>query len=492
LNFVLLGAVDYIRLNEGVNKGITDSLTLKSNQYILGYIPDYQQWNYMVGASYTYFGKAKHQLFLSRNMLSNINTKYQDNEETNPSKKILDYRSTEEENKLRYEQSKRIGRWSLLNGGGIEFAQYGNRTFNKISTPAGPQTINFKSDLNVLKYSLFSRWSRSTSSGILLSGGLRFDGSGYNNHTRNIFNQPSISLSASVPLSGSFFFNANVGQFHQLPAYTLLGYRDSSGMLANRETLKYLRNRMAAAGIQYNYGKETKITLEGFYKQYANYPVALREGISLGNLGGDFSIVGNEPVISNGTGEAYGMEFLAQRRSRRGLYGIVSYTLCWSRFADPNGKMIASAWDSRHTVVLTAGIKLKKNWEIGAKWRFITGRPFTPYDTNRSLKKYNWDVVGQALPDYSRLNTLRVGDFNQFDIRIDKVWYFRRSSLNLYIDIQNFFNTQYVGPNTLVAARRASDGALITDPVNPQQYRADFLPNTSGTVLPTIGIIFDF
>lgn len=491
LNFVLLGAVDYIRLNAGVNDGITDSLTLKSNRYILGYIPDYQQWNYMAGASYTYFGKAKHQVFLSRNMLSNINTKFQDNDENDPSKKILDYRSTEEENKLRYEQSRRMGRWSLMNGGGVEFAQYGNKTFNKISTPAGPQTINFQSDLNVLKYSLFTRWSRSTASGIMLSGGLRFDGSGYNKNTQNIFNQPSISLSASVPLSGSFFFNANVGQFHQLPAYTLMGYRDSSGSLANKETLKYLRNRMAAAGIQYNYGKETKITLEGFYKQYSNYPVALREGISLGNLGGDFAIVGNEPVVSNGKGEAYGMEFLVQRRSRRGLYGIASYTLCWSRFADPKGVMIASAWDSRHTLVLTSGIKLKKNWEIGAKWRFITGRPFTPYDTGRSLKKYNWDVVGQALPDYSRLNTLRVSNFNQFDIRIDKVWYFRRSSLNLYIDIQNFLNTQYVGPNTLVAARDAQ-GNLITDVSNPQQYRADFLPNTSGTVLPTIGIILDF
>lgn len=491
LNFVLLGAVDYIRLNEGVNKGITDSLTLKSNQYILGYIPDYQQWNYMAGLSYTYFGKSKHQVFLSRNMLSNINTKYQDNDENDPSKKILDYKSTEEENKLRYEQSRRIGRWSLMNGGGLEFAQYGNKTFNRISTPAGPQTVNFQSDLNVLKYSVFTRWSRSTASGIMISGGLRFDGSGYNNNTQNLLKQPTISLSASVPLSGSFFFNANVGQFHQLPAYTLMGFRDSAGSLANRQTLKYLRNRMVAAGFQYNYGKETKMTLEGFYKQYSNYPVALREGISLGNLGGDFAIVGNEPVVSNGTGEAYGMEFLVQRRSRRGLYGIASYTLCWSRFADPKGKLISSAWDSRHTLVLTSGIKLKKNWEIGAKWRFITGRPFTPYDTSRSLKKYNWDVVGQALPDYSRLNTLRVGDFNQFDIRIDKVWYFRRSSLNLYIDIQNFLNTQYVGPNTLVAARDAQ-GNLLTDSANPQQYRADFLPNTSGTVLPTIGIIFDF
>jgi hypothetical protein len=491
LNVVMLGAVDYFRINTNVNDGITDSIKLKTNQYLLGYIPDYQQWNYMIGASYTYFGKAKHQVFLSRNMLSNISTKFQDNDESDPSKKILDYRSTEEENKLRYEQSRRFGRWSVMNGGGFEFAQYGNSTFNRISTPVGPQTINFRGDLNLLKYNVFSKWNRSFASGAMVAMGFRLDGSGYNENTRNPLNQPGISLSASLPVADGLFFNANVGRFHQLPAYTLMGYRDSSGRLANQNTLQYLRNSMAAAGFQYNYGPETKITLEGFYKQYQRYPVALREGISLGNLGGDFAIVGNEPVISNGTGRAYGMEFLVQRRSRKGLYGIASYTLCWSSFADPSGKLVASAWDSRHTVVLTGGMKLKRNWELGVKWRFITGRPFTPYDTNRSLSRSSWDVVGQALPDYRRLNTLRVGDFNQFDVRVDKVWYFRKSSLNLYLDIQNFFNTQYVGPNTLVAARNA-DGSLITDPANPLQYRADFLPNTSGTVLPTIGVILDF
>lgn len=491
LNVVMLGAVDYFHLNTSVNEGITDSLKLKTNNYILGYIPDYQQWNYTIGASYTYFGKAKHQVFLSRNMLSNTSTKFQNNDESDPSKKILDYRSTEEENKLRYEQSRRFGRWSVMNGGGFEFAQYGNSTFNRISTLFGSQTINFKGDLNVLKYNVFSKWNRSFASGSMVAMGFRLDGSGYNENTRNPLNQPGISLSASLPIADGLFFNTNIGRFHQLPAYTLMGYRDSAGRLANQSTLQYLRNSMAAAGFQYNYGPETKITLEGFYKQYHRYPVGLREGISLGNLGGDFAVVGNEPVISNGTGRAYGMEFLVQRRSRKGLYGIASYTLCWSSFADPSGKLVASAWDSRHTVVLTGGMKLKRNWELGVKWRFITGRPFTPYDTNRSLSRSSWDVVGQAVPDYRLLNTLRVGNFNQFDIRVDKVWYFRKSSLNLYMDIQNFFNTQYAGPNTLIAARNA-DGSLMSDPSSPLKYKADFLPNTSGTVLPTIGVILDF
>jgi hypothetical protein len=74
---------------------------------------------------------------------------------------------------------------------------------------------------------------------------------------------------------------------------------------------------------------------------------------------------------------------------------------------------------------------------------------------------------------------------------VDKVWYFKKASLNLYLDIQNLFNTQYVGPATLIAAQNA-DGSLITDPTDPARYKADYLPNTSGLALPTIGIILDF
>ena len=490
-NFILLGAVDFFRLNENVNKGVTDSAQLKSNKYILGYLPDFSQWNYTIGGSYTYYGKSKHQVFLSRNMLSNNTKKYKDNDESDPANKLLEYKSTEEENKLRYENSIRKGRLNVLTGGGFEFAQYTVSTFNRISTPAGEQLINFSSNLNAYKYGVFGRLNYSFTGGKLISGSIRFDGNAYNKHMANPINQPSISLSGSIPLGRKVYLSANVGQFHQIPSYSLLGYRNSDGSLANKDELKYLRNRMVSGGLQYNYGRETKITFEGFYKRYANYPVTVRDSISLGNLGADFAIVGNEPVRANGTGEAYGTELLVQRRSKNGLYGIASYTLAWSRFTDKYGKMVASAWDSRHTLSLTGGKKLKKNWEIGFKWRLVTGRPFTPVDTLRSLNKANWDITNQAVLDINRLNTGRLSNFNQFDIRIDKVWYFRKSSLNLYLDIQNLLNSQAEGPNTLIAAQNA-DGTLITDPNNPQRYKADFLQNSTGNILPTIGIIFDF
>ncbi len=500
ISFLMVGAVDFFRLNLKVNDNITDSLQLKSNKYILGYLPVYRQWNYTFGTVYTHYGKgSKTQYFLSRNMLNNTSYKYRNNDESTEDNRIFTYNSIEEENKLRVENSRSLNRWKVLTGAGVEYVQFGVDNKAKILIPGAPGTagtvkdIAFSSQLNLAKYSGFVRAYRNVMGNGTLSFAGRLDGNTFNKEMQNVLNQPTASVSASLPTKvDGLFFNANVGQFTQLPSYTILGYRNAAGELDNLNRVKYIRNRMVAAGLQYNKVKDTRITLEGFYKKYANYPLALNDSICLGNLGTDFAGVGNEPVSSVCDGRAYGMEFLIKKRSRSGLYGILAYTLSWSEFNDKNGKAVNSAWDSRHTLSLVGGMKLKRNWEMGAKFRMASGRPYTPYDVQRSLVKGNWDVKGVALNDYSRLNAERLGTFSQLDVRVDKVWYFKRSSLNLYMDIQNFLNKEYVGQPTLIASQDAA-GNLITDPnATLPSYRGEYLVNSTGFLQPSIGVIFDF
>jgi hypothetical protein len=500
ISFLMVGAVDFFRLNLKVNDNITDSIQLKSNKYILGYLPVYRQWNYTFGTVYTHYGaQSKTQYFLSRNMLNNTSYKYRNNDESSEDNRIFNYKSIEEENKLRIENSRTLRKWKLLAGTGLEYVQFGVDNKAKILIPGAPgtagtiQDIAFSTQIDLAKYSGFVRAYRNVMGNGTLSFAGRLDGNTYNKHMQNVLNQPTASVSASLPTPvNGLFFNANVGQFTQLPSYTILGYRNAAGALDNQDRVKYIRNRMVAAGLQYNKVKDTRITLEGFYKQYANYPLALNDSISLGNLGTDFAVVGNEPVSSVCDGRAYGMEFLLQKRSRSGLYGILAYTLSWSEFSDKNGNAVKSAWDSRHTLSLVGGVKLKRNWEMGAKFRLATGRPYTPYDVQRSLVKSNWDVKGVALNDYNRLNTERLGTFSQLDVRVDKVWYFKKSSLNLYMDIQNFLNKEYLGAPTLIAAQDAS-GNLMTDPnATVPSYKSDYLVNSTGFLQPSIGVILDF
>ena len=109
--------------------------------------------------------------------------------------------------------------------------------------------------------------------------------------------------------------------------YTVLGYRDFSNNLINKENgVTFIQADHLVSGIEFNPNKFSKITVEGFYKWYNNYPFLLRDSISLANLGGDFGVIGNEPVESASSGRSYGIEFLAQQKLSESIYGIVAYT----------------------------------------------------------------------------------------------------------------------------------------------------------------------
>jgi hypothetical protein len=140
---------------------------------------------------------------------------------------------------------------------------------------------------------------------------------------------------------------------------------------------------------------------------------------------------------------------------------------------------------------LTATKKLPRNWDIGLKWRFVGGAPYTPYDYDKSSWKVAWDLQGQGYLDYSQFNTLRLNSFHQLDLRVDKQYYFTNWSLMLYADVQNVYNFKADQPPLLIQ-ETDSNGVPVTDPDNPLKYKLKYLDNEAGTVLPTIGVIIEF
>jgi len=210
---------------------------------------------------------------------------------------------------------------------------------------------------------------------------------------RNPLKQLSPRISASFAINKHLSLNANTGIYYQLPAYTIMGYRDNNGVPVNMESgLRYIRNDHLVAGMEWASSKNSRITLEGFYKCYHYYPFSLRYEINLANLGSDFGVIGNEPVRSTGRGRAYGIELMAQQKLFKGFYGIAAYTLSWSEFTDKNNLYVPSSWDTRNILNLVAGKRYKRNWETGINFRFQTGLPITPYDYDRSALVANWDI----------------------------------------------------------------------------------------------------
>ena len=493
ISFIGLGAIDDFRLNTTVNDNITDTIQREYNDFILGNLPLQKQWNYTLGINYSHTSKNSVQtIVLSRNMLNNTSSRYKDFIETEANK-LQDYSSFEAENKLRMEHTYLSNGWKWNVGLGYEYARYFNSTFNKITVQGNPLTIDFKSDLFMSKAAVFSQLSKGfLGEKVNLSVGIRSDISNYSSGMMNPFNQLSPSFSINYRITPSFALNANVARYHQLPSYTILGYRDIAGDLVNKSNnLTYIQADHFVFGAEYLTKLNSRFTLEGFFKKYDKYPFSIKDSISLANVGSDFGIVGNEAVSSNSKGRTYGAEFLYQQKLFKGFYAILAYTFVVSEFKDKNNLYVPTAWDSKNIVSFTGGKRFKKGWEVGFRWLFSGGSPYTPYDVETSTLKQNWDINGFGILDYNALNTKRESSFHQLNVRVDKKIYLNRMNLNFYLDIQNAYGFKAkLAPILLVETD--NNGTPIEDPNDPTRYKSKFVENASGIVQPTIGIIVEF
>ncbi|MDG2505417.1 MAG: TonB-dependent receptor [Crocinitomicaceae bacterium] len=493
VSFIGLGAIDDFNLNSSVNENITDPDAIESNNFILNNLPLQKQWNYAVGMNWLHYSKNSYQNFVvSRNMLNNSSIRYKDNIEI-AENLLLDYSSFEAENKFRFEHTFNKNGWRINAGLGYEYAKYFNRTYNNITVQGFPIVIDYESTLGLNKFALFSQVSKAYFKEKLSSSfGIRTDFSSYSSSLSNPIDQLSPSFSLSYRLSESWSVSANLSRYHQLPSYTILGFRDADGALANRDNdVKYIRADHAVIGAEYRTGWKSRFTLEGFYKNYSRYPFSLNDSISLANVGSDFGVVGNEEVASVSNGRSYGLEFLYQQKLIKGFYAILAYTLVSSEFKDKNDNYVPTAWDSKHIVSLTGGKRFKSGWEVGFRWLFSGGSPYTPYDIATSSLKENWDINGIGIRDYSLLNTSREGNFHQLNVRVDKKWFFDKFSLNFYLDLQNAYAFKAKLAPTLIVETDA-DGNYVQDPNDPLSYQTKFIETASGILQPTLGIVVEF
>ena len=487
-NFIGIAAIDDFTLNPDINDGEKDSMQLAQNNYNLNNLVINNQWNYTVGGTWRHFFSNSNLFFvMSRSHLNNTALKYEDYADES-SQKILDYKSEEIENKTRLEYNFERNEYTINVGANLEDATYLNNTKQNFTVGDSIFTGIVNADLNFLKYGAFTQIGKTYfSNKLVASFGLRIDGNSFTESK----NTPNLSprLSLAFNLNEKISLNSNIGRFYQLPTYTILGFEDD-GKYLNKDA-SYISCDHLVVGIEYNPSSYSKITLESFYKSYANYPFSVLDSISLANLGGDFGVIGNEDISSISKGNSYGVELLAQQKMSSSIYGILSVTYYRSRFEDKKGDLVASTWDNRFILNMTAGKKFKKNIELGLKYRYSGGAPYTPIDIINSSNKAIWDINQRGVLDYNLLNTKRLNGQHGLDIRVDKKWFFKSWSLNAYIDIENILNAKRELPSEYGIDPNL--GPLVSGTgETSDSYPLYEIVNNSGTVLPSIGLLVEF
>lgn len=492
ISFIGVGSIDEFGLGK-IQTPTQDKI------YTLNQVPIINQWSYTFGVSYRRsLEKGFYQIALSRNALDNNLEKYDFNDESNPNNLRFRTLARETENKLRFEVNKTINGWKWSYGGVAQFLEFNTQNNIRRRAAIGAQPEDrfvFNSDINFFRFGGFTQVGKKFFDNRLgFNAGLRTDINTFTNDGTNPANAFSPRVALSYVLADKWTLNATVGRYARIAPYTVLGFRDNSGNLINKDN-NYITNMHYVFGAEFLPKPTTRFTIEGFYKRYDNVPVTLRDGISINNLGADFGAVGNEPVRPTGIGEAYGIEFFAQQKLTKRFFGIFSYTFFYSRFSNRDGKLAPSAWDNRHLASVTFGYKFPKNWELGLKYRYQGGAPFTPFDMMAS--QANFQTQGQGILNFNAFNSQRLQAFSQGDVRIDKKWNYKKITLDLFLDVTNWWIANSVAFPQFALQRDLQTQAFVTTDGLP--IRSDgsngipqILANNEPIVVPTLGFIIEF
>lgn len=336
-----LGGIDKMKLNTKADD--------EDNEYILSYLPKIQQETFTLGAVYRHYAGAHVQsVVASHSYLNNRNTKYQQNDESDPDHLMLRLRSTEQNTQLRLENSSSFRNWKVTVGTSLDYSQYSNTTFQKVYTDRA-QTFDYHTYLGIMRWGLFGTVNyTSIDERFTASLGLRADANNYSAAMKDLSDQLSPRLSLSYQLTEHWSLSGNAGLYYQLPPYTALGFKNNNGLYANKYALRYMQVSQGSVGLNWRKGDTFEVSVEGFYKDYDKIPLSVADGIPLTCKGNDYGVIGNELLTSTAQGRSYGAELLLKWLIAKKLNLASSFTLFKSEYrTDKESEYIASAWDNR-------------------------------------------------------------------------------------------------------------------------------------------------
>jgi len=384
------------------------------------------QVQYVAGFTYRHlFTNGFFNLALSRNYVD-----YDSRQSDSLLNPIFTNKSKEEENSLRADLVFKLSKTSELNIGGtaklIE-ADY-DILFPTFITSFGDSlpVTSLKTENTYTKFGIYTNFNTLLFNKLTANVGVRSDI--FTALNKKVYFSPRLSL--SYALTDLTNINFSTGMYHQSPSYIWLEAFESN------KDLRMIKVNQFVLGFDHRITSDALLKVEAFYKDYDNYPTSMiRPYLVLANTGAgftgsddNFSSFGLEQLVDAGFGKARGIELSLQKKlSEIPYYGIFSFTYSKSDYTSLDGIERSGSYDQNWIVNLSGGYKFDEFWEVSSKFRFASGKPYTPFNPDGSQ-------------DIAKYNTARMKSSHSLDVRVDKRWYFSGWTLITYLDIQNIYN----------------------------------------------------
>lgn len=416
IQFFGIGALDNVTFDNANRKNrLSNSQILGSdqNQYVVG-----GTWQHIMSAGLM-------NITLGRNYVDFSSAQADTNQV-----RIFDNQAYEAENSVRAEMITRLTpKVEMTVGAQYKLVQANSKLLVNAKDPLGAVfNVNEDNNLTAHKASFYLQAAHDWAHGFDYTVGLRAD------YFSAIKNELAISprVSLGFNLDELNRFTASAGLYHQSPSYTWLANNSYN------QNLKHLQSIQTVLGYEHMFRADTKFRVEGYYKDYKNYPastsrtylVLANTGAGFGGLQDGFASFGFDNLVSKGTGFSRGLEFQIQKKlSEVKCYGIASLSLNEVYFTPLDGKKYRGSYAQPVIFNLSGGYQFANNYELGLKFRMASGLPYTPFnsDGTQNVSEYNQKTLDLT---------------HQLDVRVDKRWNFTTWNLITYLDIQNIYGKE--------------------------------------------------
>jgi TonB family protein len=244
-----------------------------------------------------------------------------------------------------------------------------------------------------------------------------------------------------------------IGYFFKPPEF------QQTNVVFGTPNLQSNRALHVSVGVEQGLTDQVDVSVEGYWKDLDRQVVA-----------------GFNPQYNNaGTGNVVGGEVLLKYKPDARFFGWVAYTLSRSvRKNGPGEREYRFQYDQTHNLIVLGSYRLGDGWEVGARFRVVSGNMNTPVSSAPNLSAlYNADA-GAFAPLEGRPFSDRLPLFHQLDVRLERAWQFASWRMLAYLDVWNAYNN-----------------AAVEDILYNFNYSQQ-APQTGLPILPSIGLRGEF
>jgi hypothetical protein len=193
-------------------------------------------------------------------------------------------------------------------------------------------------------------------------------------------------------------------------------------------------------GVEFEMGNGWEVNIEGYFKGFTQLINVNRNKLSQ-----------EDPDFSTETGDAYGLDFTFSRQTNKVLMWA-TYSLGYVN-RDDGFQQYPTHFERRHNINLLVSYSLGRTWELGVRWNYGAGFPFTLtqgfYGQQDVLGGIDSDVLTEN-PDlgiiYSdQRNSGQLPDYHRLDLSLKKTIEFTKHlRLELMASVTNAYNRENI------------------------------------------------